>query len=81
MRGSLGCRSQARLPRLDQQLEMPYRIAQVWLECMPCPSTMPLCPLKEVYCSVLVSVRARLLVHYLELRGVRYSGVRFILVI
>ena len=31
-------------------------------------------------CNVLVSVRASLLVRYLELRGVRYSGVLFILV-
>ena len=42
---------------------------------------MPLCPLKEVFCNVLVSVRASLLVRYLELRGVRYSWFLFILVI
>ena len=42
---------------------------------------MPLCPLKEVFCNVLVLVRASLLVRYLELRGVRYSGFLFILVI
>ena len=35
---------------------------------------------KEVYYSVLLSVCARLLVRYSELSGVRYSGVRFVLV-
>ena len=38
--------------------------------------TTPLCP---VYCNMLVSVCANLLVHYPELRGVRYSGVLFTL--
>ena len=42
---------------------------------------VPLCPLLEAYCNVLVSVRANLLVRYPELRGVCYSGVLFILVI
>ena len=46
----------------------------------PRPVTTPLCPLWEVYCNVLVSVRASLLVRYPELRGVRYSEGRFVLV-
>ena len=41
----------------------------------------PLCLLLEVYCNVLVSVYAGLLVRYPELRGVHYSEILFILVI
>ena len=41
---------------------------------MPRPATKPL----EVYCNVLASVGASLLVCYPELRGVRYSWLQFI---